>query len=166
MYTMGKTIPFISGERYSAINDCLSNLRVELSAACVLLADVSGQLITDVGVTEGLDISNLVSLLAGGFVSTREMARYLGEKEGMNLHFHEGELFDIYAANVGNDLFLILLFDRSVQTSRIGMVWLYTKRAISELVKIIASPDDMESKEIISEDFTASLKDELDNIFD
>jgi len=166
MNTKGKTIPFISDERHSAITDCLSDLRLELSAACILLADISGQLITKTGVTEGLDVANLISLLAGGFATTFEMSNYLGEKKAMNLNYHEGESYDIYAANVGDNLILTLIFERRIQMSRIGMVWLYTKRTISDLLEIIATPDNVEGIQVIGEDFSTSLRDELDSVFD
>jgi CheY-like chemotaxis protein len=118
----------LSDERFNAITKCLSNLRFETGAQCILLADIVGQLIAEVGLTGGLDTTTLISLLAGGFATTFEMSRHLGEREAFNLNFHEGAAYDVYSANVGGRLFLTLIFDRRVQTSRIGVVWLYAKR--------------------------------------
>jgi hypothetical protein len=157
---------FISDERYSTITGCLAKLRTETGAECILLADIKGQLIIKVGEIVGLDIASLISLQAGGFATTFEMSKYLGEQESTSFNFHEGEYYDIYSANLGEKLFLTLIFDRQVQTNPIGMIWLYTKRAIRELKEIVSTSDKFDAKPVFDDEFSATLKDELDNVFD
>jgi hypothetical protein len=157
---------YISDERYSTVTGCLSKLRTETGAECILLVDIKGQLIIKVGEIGELDVANLVSLQAGGFATTFEMSRYLGEQESSNLNFHEGESYDIYSANLGDQLFLTLIFDRRVQTNPIGMVWLYTKRTIRELLEIFSTLDRVDTAQVFDQEFNASLQDELDNVFD
>jgi hypothetical protein len=128
--------------------------------------DIKGQLILKVGEIGGLDVVNLISLQAGGFATTFEMSKYLGEQESTNLNFHEGESFDIYSSNIGDKLFLTLVLDRRLQTNPIGMIWLYTKRTIRELLNIIAATDEMDNTQVFDDEFSASLNDELDNVFD
>ena len=161
-----KDLLFLSEERYGAITRCLSDLRLEIGAECILLADISGQLIIDVGTTGVLDVTSLVSLQAGSFVSTFEMSKYLGEKEALNLSFHEGESYDVYSTNVGDKLFIMLIFDRRVQTSRIGVVWLYTKRTVQKLSEIMATSGKTKTGQVLDAEFKSSLSNELDNIFD
>ncbi|TEU14269.1 MAG: response regulator [Anaerolineales bacterium] len=165
MIVSEKSLLILSDERFNAITRRLSNLRFETGAQCILLADDVGQLIAKVGLTEGLDITTLVSLLAGGFATTFEIFRHLGEREALNLNFHESAAYDIYSANVGNRLFLTLIFDRRVQTSRIGMVWLYTKRAIRELLEITTTSEMMKANQVFDSEFSASLSDTLDSLF-
>jgi hypothetical protein len=66
---------------------------------------------------------------------------------------------------VGDKLFLTLIFDRRVQTSRIGLVWLYTKRAIRELLEIIVTSERMKADQVFDAEFSASLSDKLDSLF-
>jgi len=165
MIVSEKGLLILSDERFNAITKCLSNLRFETGAQCILLADEVGQLIAKVGLTEGLDFATLVSLLAGGFATTFEIFRHLGEREAFNLNFHEGAAYDIYSANVGDRLFLTLVFDRRAQTSRIGMVWLYTKRAIRELLEITSTSEMMKANQVFDSEFSASLSDTLDSLF-
>ena len=160
-----KGLLILSDERFNAITQCLTNLRLETGAQCILLADIVGQLIAEVGLTEGLDITTLISLLAGGFATTFEMSRHLGEREAFNLNFHEGAAYDVYSANVGDKLLLTLIFDRRVQTSPIGMVWLYAKRAIRELLEITATSEIMKANQVFDAEFSASLSDTLDSLF-
>lgn len=161
-----KGLIFLSSELSNTIDKCLSNLRFEIGAQCILLVDISGQLITQVGLTGKLDVTNLVSLLAGGFATTFEMSKYLGEKQGLNLKYHEGPVYEVYSANVGENLFLTIIFDRNVRSSRIGMVWLYTKRSIQELLTALSTSEDLNRKQVIDVDFSSSVSDRLDNIFD
>ncbi|HLF29099.1 MAG TPA: response regulator [Anaerolineae bacterium] len=131
--------PSLDHERLDRIAQRLSDLRFEVGAQCILLANAKGALLTEVGLTEGLTPALLTELMGGGFASLFEVARHLHEGRAFNLTYHEGVRYDIYAANVGDHLFLTLVFDRRQGASRIGMVWLYTKRAIQDLLDL-ASP--------------------------
>lgn len=160
-----KVISTLSPHRFEALYNCLSDLRFEVGAQCVLLADIFGELVTEVGVTTELDTATLVSLLAGGYATTFEMARQLGERRSFNLNFHEGERYDIYSSNVGDNFLLVILCDRQVGSSRVGMVWLYAKRAIEKLLGIMAQEEGVEAREALGEEFGTSLRNELENIF-
>jgi hypothetical protein len=156
----------LSDDHYNSIAKRLSTLHYETGAQCILLVDIFGNLITKVGLAGELDVTNLISLLAGGFSTTFEMAKYLGEQEAFNLNYHEGSAYDIYTANLGEKLFLTLIFDRRIQSSRIGMVWLYIKRTIRELENIISASEGVKSKQVFDSEFSSSLSDKLDNLFD
>lgn len=161
-----KVISTLSPQRFETIYTCLSDLRFEVGAQCVLLADILGELVAEVGVTTGVDTATLVSLLAGGYATTFEMARQLGESRSFNLNFHKGERYDIYSSNVGDNFLLVILCDRQVRPSRVGMVWLYAKRAIEKLLGIMAQEEGIEkTREALGEEFSTSPRSELHNIF-
>lgn len=154
----------LSDESFEAITRRLEALRGEIGARCIFLADMLGQRLVEVGVTEGLDTSTLLSLLAGGFAATSELARYFSSGKAANLNYHEGARYEIYSATVSDNLFLAMVYDRRVQASRIGLVWLYTRRAIEGLLSIIATPD-ATSTQALGAGFGASLMAELDALF-
>jgi len=126
---------------------------------------MQGQLLVHVGRTEGVESSTLLALLSGGFVTSAEIARQYGNGESINLHFHEGSRYEVYSANVGDGLFIAIIYDRHVQTSRIGMVWLYTRRTIEELLSIISSLKDAVPAQTLDDDFGSSLMAEIDSAF-
>ncbi|HEY4690119.1 MAG TPA: response regulator [Anaerolineae bacterium] len=130
-------MPLLDKDRLDHISQRLSDLRFEVGAQCILLANRRGQLIAEVGLTEGLTPPTLAELIGGSFTSLFDVARYLHEGHAFNLTYHEGVRYDIYAANVGDHFFLTLVFDRRQGASRIGMVWLYTKRAIQDLLDMV-----------------------------
>lgn len=153
----------LSDESFEAITAQLEALRGEIGARCILLADMLGQRLVEVGVTEGLDIATLLSLLAGGFAATGELARHFGSGKAANLNFHEGDRYEIYSATVSDSLFLALVYDRKVQASRIGLVWLYTRRAIENLLAVITTST--APAQPLGANFGASLMAELDSLF-
>jgi len=129
----------LSDESFEAITRQLENLCNDVGAQCIFLADMLGQRVAETGVTKGLDTATLLSLLAGGFAASSELACHFGSGQAVNLNFHEGSRYDIYSASVDDNLFLAIIYDRRVQASRIGIVWLYTRRAIEGLLSTLST---------------------------
>lgn len=145
----------------------LVELRRVIGAQCVVLADSRGQLISREGFSEGLDLSTLLALIAGGFATSAEMARCLGDEDALNLNYHEGTAWDIYAASLSSEIVLVMLFDKQLeQQSRIGMVWLYAKRSIQQLVEIVQSDSEQGCEAEINEEFKDSLAKGVDALFE
>jgi hypothetical protein len=74
-------------------------------------------------------------LLANGMAAANEMASGL-EQGGMSIFFHEGSKYDLYAATVGADDILAMIFDRGQGNPRIGTVYLHLKRAAEDLIRL------------------------------
>ena len=162
-----RRVSSLSGEYLEAITRRLRELLVEADAAAVVMVDTMGQIIAQAGSAANLDITTIVSLLAASFATTSEMSRQLNEtRRTFNLTFHEGERYDIYASNIASGLFLVLVFDRETYAPKIGMVWLYIKRSIQDLLRIVAETETTKPKETLASDFAATLSEELDNLFE
>jgi DNA-binding response OmpR family regulator len=155
----------LSDESFEAIVRQLDDLRRDVGARCIFLADMQGQRLAEVGNTEGLDAATLLSLLAGGFATSGELARQFGSGQAINLNFHEGSRHEIYSANVGEGLFLIMIYDRRIQASRIGIVWFYTQQAIESLLSVISTAEASVPERSLDLDFGDSLKAEMDMLF-
>jgi hypothetical protein len=161
-----RVVSSLSGEYLEAIGRRLRELLVDADAVAVLMVDTMGQIIAEAGSAGDLDITTLVSLLAASFATTSEMSRQLREtRRTFNLTFHEGERYDIYASNIARGLFLVLIFDRQTYAPKIGMVWLYIKRSIQDLLRIAAQTEVARPREALSPDFAQSLSNELDSLF-
>ena len=119
------------------VNAQLEELRREIGAQCVLAVTVGGTLVARVGTLPGIDLEQLLGLAAEGFSCSLAMANYLGGTQAGNLTYYEGANHDVYTANVQDDLFIVIVFDRRIQASRIGIVWLYLRRAIDHLRRVM-----------------------------
>jgi len=155
-------IVVLSDEIFETITQQLENLRYDIGALCIFLADMQGQRLAETGDTTGLDVSTLLSLLAGGFAASGELAHQFGSGKAVNLNFHEGSRYDIYSASVGDNLFLAIIYNRRVKASRIGIVWLYTRRAVEGLLSTLSVAAVTAPAQALDTDFGPSRMVELD----
>lgn len=138
----------LNGTQYEGITKTLSELAVKTKASAILFADMSGQLISQRGNTEDMNTTVLSALAASDFAATAEMAKLVGEDAKFKLLFHEGEKRNVYLSNVGENFFLVVVFDVSVT---LGLIRIYTKKAIQGLNQILEeeASDDLDSRDMI-----------------
>lgn len=150
-------------EEIEQIDRVLTRLIKEAEAKCALLVDKDGHLITRQGFTHTLDTTALAALLAGSFASTREIARLVGEPE-FTVLFHQGKRDHIHISLIGERTILVVIFD---DRTTIGMVRLYAKEVIDELLEFLsnAGRKSKGQKLDFDEEFSSSAEDKLDDIF-
>ncbi len=125
---------------------------------------MSGQLISQRGNVEEMNTTVLSALAASDFAATSEMAKLVGEEAKFKLLFHEGEKRNVYLSNVGDDFFLVVVFDVSVT---LGLIRIYTKKAIEDLTAALEEEAGSEASDenIIDSDFSTLLGNALDDSF-
>jgi predicted regulator of Ras-like GTPase activity (Roadblock/LC7/MglB family) len=151
-------------QQLDEVEQHLSRLYDKTGATCVLLIDISGQLISYKGTPEGVDLAGLAALAASDMAAVSEIARLVGERDRFKLLFHEGENHNVLISTVGRSFLLAIIFKTSVQ---IGLVRLFAREAVSILLevaeKLEATSDRVE--QIVDADFTISLAGELERAF-
>ncbi len=154
----------LSGNQYEGITKTLADLATKTKASAILFADMSGQLISQRGNTENMNTTVLSALAASDFAATSEMAKLVGEEAKFKLLFHEGEKRNVYLSNVGDNFFLVVVFDVSVT---LGLIRIYTKKAIEDLNNVLADESDEVGldERLIDSDFSSLLGDALDDTF-
>ncbi|APF17976.1 roadblock/LC7 domain-containing protein [Caldithrix abyssi] len=154
----------LNSKQYEAITKVLSELAAKTKASAILFADMSGQLISQRGNTDDMNTTVLSALAASDFAATSEMAKLVGEEAKFKLLFHEGEKRNVYLSNVGNDFFLVVVFDVSVT---LGLIRIYTKKAIEDLLAALKEGEDRkdDQEKMIDSDFSSLLGDALDDAF-
>ncbi len=125
----------LSAEQMDAIDARLENMYWETGARCLLLADITGQLISEQGAAGKMNTAVLSALGAGELAATKELARLVGEEARFRMVLHEGSKSNIYLSEIGEDMLLITVFDTETP---IGMIRLFTKELVTELAEIIA----------------------------
>ena len=116
----------------------LQDLRFEVGAQVVWLADRAGHVLAEAGMIERVVPAEMVEVVNHSFDSSLQLVQQLREDRSFNLVYHEGTRFDIYSSNIDHDRFVVLVFDRRQGPNRIGIVWLYTKRAVQDLYNLLA----------------------------
>jgi predicted regulator of Ras-like GTPase activity (Roadblock/LC7/MglB family) len=151
-------------EMAEQIEQTLSNLRRMTEGECVMLADVSGQLISLHGELEKSDPVLIAALAAGDVAAMSELSRQIGERNPSGSFLHEGEHKSIYLLNVGSSFILLVIFRAE---TLVGMVRLFTGRAAEQLETISRDYETLmgQPKAIPNTDFGTALAGELEKAF-
>ena len=153
--------PILSREQFVKISDSLSALAVKLRVEAMLLVNTSGRIIAS-NIRTGWqgDTTLLSTLAASSFSAANEMGRILGEREQFKMVLHEGEKRNIFVSTVTSNYFLIVVFEKGVA---LGMVRLFTKKTIIDLVPILEDETrNLAAENIFDGHFSSLLDDELD----
>jgi hypothetical protein len=123
----------LTADNLAPIQSIMSRLAQDLGTQCIMLTDRAGMVLVEVGTTHDLPTMILLPLLSTSFSTTGEVARQLHEEDATTLYIHEGVNYDLYCFDIVQRFLLVLVFNKKVATSKIGTVWISTKRAIREL---------------------------------
>lgn len=151
-----------SEEGLRAIQARMERLRTDVEAVGALLFDQSGQLLTHTGQNGDFDATAFRALLGNTMSAASELGHILQDDETFDLHFHEGKHYEVYATQISMQVFLALLIERQSSASRIGMVWLYLRRAIAELRALVKQAQVEDMVTILDADLAAGVADALD----
>lgn len=154
----------LSDDAFQAVARQLEYLRRDVGARGILLADMSGHRLVEVGGITGLDTTTLLSLLSEDFATIDALARQVGDGETAHLNLHKGTRYEIYTTNVDNNLFLVTVYDLRVQASRIGIVWLHSQRAVKRLLTVFSAARGSTTGQSLDTNFGSSLTAELDTL--
>ncbi|MEI6180631.1 MAG: hypothetical protein WCP31_07750 [Chloroflexales bacterium] len=141
----------------------LDVLRRQTQAQLVLFTDQLGNLITQRGDAGTLDIVALTSLIAGGFSNSLELGRAMHDPETRHLNLLEGQIYDVYATNAGNDRLLALVFDKRFVEPKLGFVWLLLKRGAAQLSQMHIVEGSLNAT--LYTELTESMNSEFDRLF-
>ena len=124
----------LDSDQLDLIQDILEKDLVDLGIHCVLLIDVSGNIISsyDNGNFKH-DIYSLAALAAANFGAVSSMATMIGENE-FSILFHKGENENIHFSKVADDFLLINIFGKEVSLGFLRMKAVESIEKIEEIL--------------------------------
>ena len=135
--------PVVAAPTATAVSDSLQrrldSLRVDTGAMHLTLASTIGEVLFSAGDGSQFDLQKLMGIVADNLRNSFLLADELGADEPFTLQYHMGNDFEFYCANVGRRHFLTLFFDMAARRGRIGTIWVFTQRAIKELITMLPS---------------------------
>lgn len=154
----------IPEEMLERIDYILAHLAEKARTDSIVLADISGQVISLQGIMDEGMPAVVAALAAGDVAAMAELSNRIGEHDPHGSFFHEGETKSIYLHNIAGSFILIVIFRAEVP---IGLVRLFAKRAVEQLLpitnefeEIVGPPADYSP-----EDFRKGITQELDDTF-
>ena len=74
-------------------------------------------------------------MLAQTIRQSFSLSQHLNSELPNTIQYHAGETIELYCANIGQDYFLTIFFDVQSRRGRIGTIWVFTQRAIKDLLE-------------------------------
>ncbi|MBC8160997.1 MAG: response regulator, partial [Roseiflexaceae bacterium] len=128
----------LTAENLTPIRSRIGELLQEVGAQCILLSNREGMVLTEVGSTTGIPTMGLMPLLSTSFSASGQISSMLRERDSSSLYMQEGSHFDLYCFDVSQQFMLVLIFDKAYSATKIGTAWVYTKRAIRDMLEYLA----------------------------
>ncbi len=122
-----------SEDGLKAIQERIETLRVDLGASGAILLDQTGELLVESGHHADLDVNAFLTLLGNAMSAMNAVVHLLKDEGAFDLHFHEGQTYDMHTARIDDRMFLTLIFERHAGSSRVGMIWLSLRRTVTQL---------------------------------
>ena len=154
----------IPEELLDQIEYILAHLAEKARTDSIVLADISGQVISIQGIMDKGTPAIVAALAAGDVAAMAELSTRIGENDPHGSFFHEGETKSIYLHNIAGSFILIVIFRTEIP---IGLVRLFAKRAVEQLMplteefeKVMGPP-----KSYNPDDFSKGITQELEDTF-
>ena len=153
----------LSDVQYLEITRLLQKLQADVCALCVILTDLDGRLVAQVGQGSGLPLEAVASLLGGGIATLIEAGRVIdGDADSTNLAYRQGKRENLYAMNVGINFLLIMAFNRGPFNCTLRSIWFFAQRAAAILRQKLC----LSSRTAPHETNTDGMEQAVDNEFD
>ena len=154
----------IPEELLDEIDYILNHLAEKARTETIILADISGQLISIQGIMEEGTPAIIAALAAGDVAAMSELSTRIGEEDPHGSFFHEGETKSIYLHNIVGSFILIVIFRTETP---IGLVRLFAKRAAEQLEPLTKKFEEFMGppKSYDPGDFAKGITEELEETF-
>jgi predicted regulator of Ras-like GTPase activity (Roadblock/LC7/MglB family) len=129
-------IPCLTIEDVATLDGVLADFLKKAEADLTIVIDRGGNVISQCGDINVMDVTIIAALAAGSFAATRELARRIGEVE-FNALFHQGNGTHMFMNSVDDDTIMITVFGKK---TTVGLVRFYssnTAQTVGELLKTI-----------------------------
>ncbi len=144
-----------------AIKQALCDLEERCPTDLILLADVSGLLVSIKGIRGESDPTALASLVAGDLAASQEIARMTDQYQSCQLILREGQTTNSFIAEVGPYLVLFVQVSAEVPLGWARMLILEASAKIVEIVsvrsKLVQKPEyrlgDVKIVDVVDETF-------------
>lgn len=121
-----------------SLADRLSALRRDLGCLAVYLGDLQGNVVARAGDVSAFDVDELLQHIEVAFSASLKVSGLLGGLVSQNLHFFDGDDYDVYVLNVGQSYMLVMLYPGDIGSRQMGQVARYGRQAADDMLNALA----------------------------
>jgi len=118
---------------YEGTAACLEHMRREINAPYAMLIDNNSNVMVDSGTPGQIDNAIMNALLCNSMAAASEVANAFNEPKSFDLHYYDGENYEIYCRKINDDMFLALVVDLHRTQARMGTVWHVLKQTVQDI---------------------------------
>src|SRR3979411_3101587 len=128
-------IPVLTIEDVAMLDGVLGDFLKKTESDLTVVIDRGGNVISQCGDMDVMDVTVIAALAAGSFAATRELARRIGEIE-FNALYHQGNGSHMFMNSVDDDTIMITVFG---MRTTVGLVRFYSASAAQSVAKLLKS---------------------------
>src|SRR5882672_1510728 len=129
------SIPALTIEDVANIDGVLQDYLQKSESDLAVIIDKGGNVISQYGDLEVMDVTIIAALAAGSFAATKELARRIGELE-FNALYHQGDGNHIFMNSVDDDTIMITVFG---PRTTVGLVRFYSSSVAQKVAELMKS---------------------------
>jgi predicted regulator of Ras-like GTPase activity (Roadblock/LC7/MglB family) len=129
-------IPVLTIEDVAMLDGVLGDFLKKTESELTVVIDRGGNVISQCGDMDVMDVTVIAALAAGSFAATRELARRIGEVE-FNALYHQGNGSHMFMNSVDDETIMITVFG---SRTTVGLVRFYsttTAQNVADVLKLL-----------------------------
>jgi predicted regulator of Ras-like GTPase activity (Roadblock/LC7/MglB family) len=127
-------IPVLTIEDVATLDGVLGDFLKKSEAELTVVIDRGGNVISQFGDRDVMDVTIIAALAAGSFAATRELARRIGEVE-FNALYHQGNGSHMFMNSVDEDTIMITVFGPKTTVGLVRFYSISTAQSVASLLK-------------------------------
>jgi predicted regulator of Ras-like GTPase activity (Roadblock/LC7/MglB family) len=139
----------------------LNELLKRTQARLAVFADMNGYPVVHRGDIKPQSLSTLTALAAGSFAASSEMARMVNQEARFRYIYQEGGPYNVYIGSLGDDYFLMILFEKQVPLGLIRVLTQHILARINSLLQEVRHST-TEARTFLDSEFRDRLSRQLD----
>lgn len=152
-------------EQDQAIERVLNELKERCPTQFILLADISGQLVSTSGERGPIDLVALSSLIAGDMAASQEIAKMTGQYQNYQMVLRECPQSNSFIVEAGRYLVLFVRVSTDVPIGWARLLIQETGRQIAEIMSITPDQVDDLSLGLSEQNLSDAVGDALDSLW-
>lgn len=128
-------IPVLTIKDVATLDGVLADFLKKTEAELTVVVDRGGNVISQFGDVNAIDVTIIAALAAGSFAATQELARRIGEVE-FNALYHQGNGSHIFMNSVDEETIMITVFG---PRTTVGLVRFYSASAAHNVSTLLKS---------------------------
>lgn len=126
-------IPVLTIEDVATLDGVLGDFLKKTEAELTIVIDRGGNVISQCGDMDVMDVTVIAALAAGSFAATRELARRIGEVE-FNALYHQGNGSHMFMNSVDDETIMITVFGTR---TTVGLVRFYSANTAQNVAQVL-----------------------------